>query len=127
MMNYMGNLFRGRPYTRAVPFAFTSSGTAGAQYPLWNVQNGAFEWGEILIRAAATATDFNVCDTTVDNICGMVVAETARYGVLSLDGLTWRSNSTSNANILLVDVNGVADTYKGILYMYEVTREGMYR
>lgn len=124
----VAQLFRGRPYTKAIPFEFILTGTLGATFLLWSPVNAYFEIA--LIQSKSTVPlDLALADTDGSLVIGFIGPDgTNSYGPGTLDfGISgFRSQNHINPKLLLVD-GGVAGTVKGTVYGWEVTDNGDYR
>jgi hypothetical protein len=121
------HLFRGRPYTKSLPFQFVLTGVAGTTHQIWAPVNAYFELGKVISRATV-ALDLALADTTAGQIIGFISPDATGYeiGTLDFNGAAFRSQGANNPKLLLVD-GGVAGTVKGVAYGWEVTLEGDYR
>jgi len=121
-------LFRGRPYTKALPFQFVLTGVAGTRHILWTPINAYFELALIISKSTA-AMDLSLADTVESNVIGFIGPDgTNSYGPGTLDFGTagFRSVNFIQAQLLLIE-GTVAGTVKGVAYGWEVTPEGDYR
>lgn len=119
--------YKGRPYTKVVPFAFTNAGAvAGQSNVLWTPRGAYFELALLLAKSTA-AGDYNLCDTNASNIIGFIQFDGVNYSRFDLGLAGIRSNHLSNASLIIVDPVGVIATIKGAVYGWEVTQEGNYR
>lgn len=118
--------FRGRPYTRALPFAHVFTGVAGELAHLWQPKNAFFELALILMKGTVAA-EYTVCDTNSANIIGFCQVDGVNFSRLDLGLAGIRSNRLANAELLILDGVGLAATIHGVIYGWEVTPEGNYR
>jgi len=119
-------LFRGRPYSIAVPFLKTFTGVAGEAFTLWTPDNAYFELANVYARSTV-AVELMFADGNAAAPIGFMVAPTATYERIDLGMAPYRSVSHTQAQLLLVDLNGVACVVRGVVYGWEVTRDGYYR
>ena len=113
-------------YSRVVPFELTFSGVQGESFTIWTVESGAFELAALSIRGTV-AMDLNICDTSQAIPVAFVAIELGRYVSPWLGTGRVRSGSYTGSRLILLDPVGVAGRVKGIVYGYELTREGYYR
>ena len=123
----LAHLFQGRPYTKVVPFAVTFSGVVGEFTPIWLPQNAYFEVAFIRVKSSTVAAEVTFSDTDPSAALAFAIAVPTGYENVFLGLATYRSLQSSNPKLLLVDFQGVANTIKGTVYGWEVTREGFYR
>jgi hypothetical protein len=122
----LAQLFRGRPYTKAIPFAKTFAGVAGESVELWLPQNAHFELAGGIVRGTVTL-DAYLADTQAEVPFAYVQVPTTTYARIETGNGTYRSLTAHSPRLLLVNPGGVASTVKGVLYGWEVTPEGAYR
>ena len=120
-------LFQGRPYTKVVPFAVTFTGVAGEFTEIWLPTNAYFEIAHIRIKVDTTAAELTFSDTDPSAVVNLVIAQTTGYEEVTFGISTYRSNISSNPKLLLMDFTGVANVAKGVVFGWEVTRDGYYR
>ena len=78
-------LYRGRPYTKAVPFQkLLPSTNADEVTALWTPQNAHFEAALLVIRADTAGVDLNFCDTTAQAPFLFAMAPTTTYQVIDI-------------------------------------------
>ena len=118
--------YRGRPYTKAVPFARTFTAVAGQTQEVWRVVGAFFELGLLLARSTA-AGEYAVCDTVAENIIGYIQFDGVNFSRLDLGMAPIRSNRLANAALILLSPVAIAATIHGVAYGWEVTQEGNYR
>jgi hypothetical protein len=123
----LNKLFRGRPYTKAIPFLETFTGVAGETFVLWTPVNAYFETAMIYVRSSAADIELAYADSTQDNPFGFQIAPTTRYDQYDFGLAPYRSLSPTNTRMLITDINGVATVVRGVIYGWEVTPEGWYR
>lgn len=121
----MAPLYRGRPYTKSIPFNVLVNSTA--VFPLWTPRNAYFEFNRMYILSDTAAIDLLIVDTNVDSVFGMVVPSTSEYTLVDFGSVGYRSLLASNSALGIVDPLGSAATFKGFLLGWEVTPEGNYR
>lgn len=127
-MRELFHLYRGRPYSKSVPFAFAFSGVAGETATLYVPNQAIYEFAGGVIKTDVAAAEFNLCDNIAANPFTFVIATNAAYTPIQIGQLaTYRSNGPLGAKILLVDPTGVAQNVKGALFIFEVTADGYYR
>lgn len=124
-------LFRGRPYTKTVPFTLQFAGVAGQTALIWKPNNAYFEFaGGIIISTVAGPTEYQLCDGNVNNPFTAVLATNADYKDIRIGELAgYRSvGPPGNGPLLLVDTAGVAATVRGFVWIWEVDgATGYYR
>jgi len=114
-------------YSRIIPFELTFSGAQGEAYSVWVVESGAFELSALSVRCDVPM-DLNVCDTSPGIPIGFLQLLPGSYLPLNLGTGRVRSASYTNSRLILMDpVGGATVRVKGIVYGYELTREGYYR
>lgn len=118
--------FRGRPYTKAIPFAKVFTAVAGQSQQVWRPVGAYFELGLLLAKSTA-AGEYAVCDTNADNVIGYIQFDGVNFSRLDLGLAAIRSNLLNNATLLLVSPGAIAATIHGVCYGWEVTQEGNYR
>lgn len=118
-------LYRARPFTKAVPFNKTLAGTERF-VTLWTPVNAYFEVVHIVIRSSVAGVDLSFCDTNPDAPFAFVMPDTASYTEQDLTP-GYRSQNFSNVAVILVNPANTPCQIKGVIYGYEVTREGNYR
>lgn len=118
-------LYKAHPFTKAIPFNIALP-VAGIFADLWTPVSATFELGAILCRCNVAAIDLDICDSTIENVIYRVIPPDTSYrfdlimpGVrsLNLQGKVGVSNPAGTP----------ATIFKGVLYGWEVTREGNYR
>ena len=118
--------YRARPFTKAVPFNKTLPVGAVTDFvELWVPQNSYFELVWMYIKASAAA-DLNVCDTNIDAPFLFIQPSTTAYTPYDLSP-GYRSLNFASSKVILTNPGLIAGTIKGVIYGYEVTREGNYR
>lgn len=118
-------LYRGRPYTKSVPFQVTLNTTG--LVPLWPVKNAYFEFNRLYIMSTVAAIDINIVDTDPAQVIVPVVPSTALYTLVDLGSVGYRSTLAQNATLGLVDPTASGAVVKGAVFGWEVTPEGTYR
>lgn len=118
-------LYRARPYTKAIPFNVTVN--SAGMFPLWTPQNSFFELNRMYIKSTIANIDFAIVDTNITDICAMVIPSTALYTLVDLGPAGYRSILSSNSVLGIVDPTNAGATVKGVIYGWEVTKEGNYR
>jgi hypothetical protein len=118
--------FKGRPYTKAVPFSKTFSGAAAEFQTLWPVIGGFFELALLLAKSTA-AGEYAVCDSDPSNVIGFIQFDGVNFSRLDLGLAGIRSNRLNNSKLVLLDPVGIVATVHGVAYGWEVTQEGNYR
>jgi hypothetical protein len=122
----MMDTFRGRPYTKAIPFAKTFTAVAGQTQEVWRVTGAFFELG-LLIAKSTAAGEYAVCDSKAEAIIGYIQFDGVNFSRLDLGMAGIRSNRLNNAALLLLSPVAIAATVHGCVYGWEVTQEGNYR
>lgn len=124
---YISQLYRGRPYTKTIPFAVTLTTTDAAK--IWTPDNAYFEIGRILIRGSVGAIDLNWIDTDPANVIAFSMPDTLSYlpGMVDFSPASYRSINLASNFLGLVDPAATGATFKGVVMGWEVTREGNYR
>jgi hypothetical protein len=127
-MAQLFQLYRGRPYTKVVPFSLTFAGAvANEAATLYAPQSAFFEFAGGVINSSATA-EFALCDATRQNPFTLVIAGSGAYTPIQIGALaTYRSVGPTGAKLLLVAQGLVACTVKGVVWIWDVTTEGYYR
>jgi hypothetical protein len=113
-------------YSRVIPFELDFHGVQGESYAVWTVESGTFE----LVALSARCTvpmDLNVCDSNPALPIGFLALTPGAYLPLLIGTGRVRSSSYTNSRLILLDPVGVVTRIKGIVYGYELTREGWYR
>jgi hypothetical protein len=119
--------FRGRPYTKAVPFARVFAGAVPNEtQEVWRVVGAFFELG-LLLAASTAAGRYAVCDTVAENIIGYIQFDGVNFSRFDLGMAAIRSNRLANATLILLSPVAIAATIVGVAYGWEVTQEGNYR
>jgi len=119
-------LYRARPFTKAIPFNKTLTGTPDEFVTLWVPVNAYFEVVHINIRATVASVDLSICDTNPAAPFAFVMPSTTEYSAIDLTP-GYRSQNFSNVAVIISNPGNVACQIKGVIYGYEVTREGSYR
>jgi hypothetical protein len=127
LVRAMSALYKGRPYTRAIPFAKTFTGAPGNAQEIWTVKNGFFVFAHGSIFSDVAGSLYYLSDTDASTIFAMVIGDTAVMTPIDVGQETYKSNSFAAPKILVVDPIGAVTTIQGVLYIWEVTQEGVYR
>jgi len=133
MMDYSNNkvmdrllrqLFRGKPFTKAIPFNRNLPSATGI-IDLWVPSGAFFEIAIVTIRCTVAGVDLTLADTTADNPFLFVMPDTTKYDQYPLYPGYRSLNTTSK--VVLANPAGTVAQVKGVLFGYEVTKEGHYR
>lgn len=128
LMVSMATLFRGRPFTKSVPFqvVLPAAGAADQFTPIWVPQNSFFELAILIIRSDVAGVDLAVCDSNAANPFLFVMPPTTIYQRIDINP-GYRSLSYSNASMGLNDPTLSGATMKGVALGWEVDNNGYYR
>lgn len=124
LIRQLRNLFRGRPFTKAVPYQKVIAAATDV-VDLWTPINAYFEVGLVLMRANVAAIDVLLGDGQVSNPFMFIMPSTTEYSMVSLLPNGYRSVSYSGTK-LVAQASG-AVTLKGVVYGWEVNPDGNYR
>jgi len=125
VLNAIARLYRGKPYTRSVPFQQTLPAADGF-VTLWLPNNKAFELQVMFIRASVAGADLSLCDSDPNVPFAFVVPDTGTYTPVNLGTAGYRSIRSANSALLLTNPGGAVGTVKGYILGFEVNPDGSY-
>lgn len=126
LMHELRTLYRGRPFTKAVPFQVNLNTNPEIGVDLWVPKNSYFQCALVSIRATVAGQDLALCDTTPQQPFLFVMPPTTAYALFTLDP-GYRSVAYSGAKVIIHDPLASGNPVKGVLFGWEVNPDGNYR